>query len=243
VKTRYHCEMKLSSIIPALTGCVISLQSARKADAFGVAPSAATSFHHTHKSVPGISQLYSSDSDEGKEENDFASEFSATGIYGRLGIKQDEIALGIDANEVFQWLGTRDDIIGKFMKDNKKMEQEQAEAEIKRFMMDAEMVNAFIAYEKKKADPNFIRDSVEEQFSDPATLSTYAIWISGGIGFAYVKNRIIEPKYASGEWEEIRLKLPQFDFGKAAVDSVAQVVDSAVTDTTIQIAHSVSDAM
>jgi len=96
--------MKLSSIIPALTGCVISLQSARKADAFGVAPSAATSFHHTQKSVPGISQLYSSDSDEGKEENDFASEFSATGIYGRLGIKQDEIALGIDANEVIRVL-------------------------------------------------------------------------------------------------------------------------------------------
>jgi len=142
-----------------------------------------------------------------------------------------------------QWLGTRDEIIAKFMKDNKNMEIEQAEAEIKRFMMDAEMVNAFIAYEKKKADPNFIRDSVEAEFNDPATLSTYAIWITGGIGFAYLKNRVIEPRFASGEWEEIRLKLPQFDFGKAATDSIAQVVDSAATDTSLQIAHTVSHTM
>jgi len=236
--------MKLSSIIPVLTGSVISLLSARDVEAFGVNPSAATSFHYTHKCIPGSRQLYSSDSDEDKGGSDFGSEFASTGIYARVGIKQEEIALGIDVNEVFQWLGTREDITGRFMRDNKKMEPEQAEAEIKRFMMDAEMVNAFIAYEKKKADPNFIRDSVEEQFNDPATLSTYALWISGGIGFAYVKNRIVEPKFASGEWEEIKLKLPQFDFGKAAVDSVAQVVDhSGVTDTTLQIAHSVSHAM
>eukprot|EP00555_Chaetoceros_dichaeta_P000185 CAMPEP_0198276400 /NCGR_PEP_ID=MMETSP1447-20131203/65291_1 /TAXON_ID=420782 /ORGANISM="Chaetoceros dichaeta, Strain CCMP1751" /LENGTH=235 /DNA_ID=CAMNT_0043971347 /DNA_START=79 /DNA_END=786 /DNA_ORIENTATION=+ len=235
--------MKLSSTIPVLTGSVISLLSARKVEAFGVNPSAATSCHYTHKCVPGSRQLYSSDSDEDKGGNAFGSEFASTGIYGRMGIKEEEIAIGIDANEVFQWLGTREDITGRFMRDNKKMEPEQAEAEIKRFMMDAEMVNAFIAYEKKKADPNFIRDSVEAEFSDPATLSTYATWILGGIGFAYVKNRIIEPKFASGEWDEIRLKLPQFDFGKAAVDSVAQVVDSAVTDTTLQIAHSASHAM
>lgn len=237
--------MKLS-IIPVLTGSVISLLSARKVECFGVASSAATSFHHTQIYVPSIRQLYSSDSDEDKEGNDFPSEFGK-GIYGRLGIQEDEIAIGIDANEIFQWLGTRDEIIAKFMKDNKKMEQEQAEAEIKRFLMDAEVVNSFISYEKKKADPNFIRDSVEAEFSDPATLSTYAIWISGGVGFAYLKNRVIEPKFASGEWDEIRLKLPQFDFGKAAVDvamdSAAQVVGPVGTDTTLQIAHSVSHVM
>lgn len=234
--------MKLSSTISVLTSSILPLLCAQSVTAFGVFRHTATSFPHTQIPVTGVQQLYSSDSDEAKEGNDLGSEIGK-GVYGRLGIEEDEIAIGIDANEVFQWLGTRDDIIAKFMRDNKKMELEQADAEIKRFMMDAEMVNAFIAYEKKKADPNFVRDSVEEQFSDPSTLSTYAIWITGGIGAAYLKNRVIEPKFASGEWDEIRIKLPQFDFGKAAADSIAQVVDSAATDTSLQIAHTVSHTM
>lgn len=233
--------MKLHSTISVLHG-VISLLLAQRVIAFGIAPSAATSFRHTKASAPGTRQFYLSDSNEDTEGNDFVSEFGK-GIYGRLKIKEDEIAIGIDPTEVLQWLGNRDDIIGKFMKDNKNMEMDQAEAEIKRFMMDAEMVNAFIAYEKKKADPNFVRDSVEENLSDPATLSTYAIWITGGVGFAYLKNRVIEPKFASGEWEEIKISLPQFDFGKAS-DSVAEAVSSnSVTDTTLHIAHSLSHAI
>lgn len=233
--------MKLHSTISVLHG-VISLMLAQRVIAFGIAPSAATSFRHTKAFAPGTRQFYLSDSNEDTEGNDFVSEFGK-GIYGRLKIKEDEIAIGIDPTEVLQWLGNRDDITGKFMKDNKNMEMDQAEAEIKRFMMDAEMVNAFIAYEKKKADPNFVRDSVEENLSDPATLSTYAIWITGGVGFAYLKNRVIEPKFASGEWEEIKISLPQFDFGKAS-DSVAEAVSSnSVTDTTLHIAHSLSHAI
>jgi len=230
--------MKLHSTISVLHG-VISLLLAQRVIAFGVSP---TSFQPTKASAPGTRQFYLSDSNEGTEGNDFVSEFGK-GIYGRLKIKEDEIAIGIDPTEVLQWLGNRDDIIGKFMKDNKNMETDQAEAEIKRFMMDAEMVNAFIAYEKKKADPNFVRDSVEENLSDPATLGTYAIWITGGVGFAYLKNRVIEPKFASGEWEEFKISLPQFDFGKAS-DSVAEAVSSnSVTDTTLHIAHSLSHAI
>ena len=93
---------------------------------------------------------------------------------------------------------SREDIIGRFQRDNKGMERERAEAEVDKFMMDAEMVNAFIAYEKKKTEPGYLKSQAEATLSDPQTWGTYAAWIIGGAGFAYVKNVIVEPKYASG---------------------------------------------
>ena len=89
------------------------------------------------------------------------------------------------------------------------------------------MVNAFIAYEKKKSDPRFYRDAAEQQLSDPSTWGTYAVWIAGGAGFAYVKNVIVEPKYASGEWEEIHIKLPGADMFAPSTDAATTAVDAA----------------
>jgi hypothetical protein len=78
------------------------------------------------------------------------------------------------------------------------MELERAQTEVDKFILDAEMVNSFIAYEKKKSEPGYLKSEAEAALSDPQTWGTYAAWIIGGAGFAYVKNVIIEPKYASG---------------------------------------------
>ena len=82
--------------------------------------------------------------------------------------------------------------------------------------MDAEMVGMFINYEKKKVEGEGMsrRAEAESKLSDPSTWATYAVWIIGGAGFAYVKNVIIEPKYRSGEWTETHIALPDF-FHKA----------------------------
>jgi len=152
---------------------------------------------------------------------------SSSTIYDRLGISEDQIAIGVDANEVLQWLGNKEDIIAKFMKDNKSMTKEIAETEVGKFMMDAEMVRAFVEYEKKKSDPKFYREDAERRLSDPSTWATYAIWITAGAGFAYVKNVIVEPKYASGEWQEIHITLPGANFGSSvSTDMVSTVMDS-----------------
>ena len=100
------------------------------------------------------------------------------------------------------------------------------------------MVEAFIAYEKRKADPRNLKAEAESNLSDPSTWATYAVWITGGAGFAYVKNVIIEPKYASGEWEAFHIALPGADkFAQAAADSAA--ASSAVS---IEAASSVADS-
>lgn len=111
-----------------------------------------------------------------------------------------------------------------------------------------ENVEAFIAFEKRKADPRNIKAEAEATLSDPSTWGVYAIWITGGAGFAYVKNVIIEPKYRSGEWEEIRITLPGSErFAQAAADAAAaaDVAQSGVVDTAssvVDVASAVVDA-
>jgi len=125
---------------------------------------------------------------------------------------------------------SRDAIIAKFTKDNKGMEPDKVEIEVDKFMMDREMVEAFIAFEKRKADPRNLKAEAEATLSDPSTWGIYAVWITGGAGFAYVKNVIVEPKYASGEWEPLHIKLPGADrFAEAAAEKAAAALDIAAT--------------
>ena len=94
------------------------------------------------------------------------------------------------------------------MKDNKGFDESRATEQVMKLMMDTEMVSKFIAYEKKKADPDFQRKEREQQLTDPGVIALYAAWIVGGAGFAVVKNTYINPKFASGEWQEIHIQLP-----------------------------------
>ena len=73
-------------------------------------------------------------------------------IYDRLGFSESAVAKGLDPSLVLTHLGTRDDLVAKFLKDNKKFDQERAEAEVDKFMMDREMVEKYIAWEIKKGE-------------------------------------------------------------------------------------------
>merc|ERR1712051_545276 len=93
-------------------------------------------------------------------------------------------------------------------------DQERAEDEVDKFILDAEMVNKFISFEKKRSDPEYLRKQAEENLSDPSTWGIYAAWLVGGVGFGLVKNLYIEPKYASGEWQETHIDIGNvFNFG------------------------------
>jgi hypothetical protein len=62
----------------------------------------------------------------------------------------------------------------------------------------------------------------------------YAAWLIGGLSFGYIKNEIIEPKFASGEWQSLPINLPFFsDKSEAAdvveaVSSVSQSIDAVI---------------
>ena len=75
---------------------------------------------------------------------------------------------------------------------------------MKKFLMDAEMLNKWIEFKKKEASPDFQRISREENFSDPKVVGLYAAWLVGGAGLAYFKNVIAAPKFASGSGHPCR---------------------------------------
>mmetsp|Transcript_89 Transcript_89/g.171 ORF Transcript_89/g.171 Transcript_89/m.171 type:complete len:222 (+) Transcript_89:71-736(+) len=107
-------------------------------------------------------------------------------MHAILGVEKEKIALGIDADEVLEFIGTREDLITKFQTDIPKFSRSEAEKEVDKFFMDGEMLDLWIKYgQRKKEDPNWEPEYAEEDNSPFAVFSrivgTYAIWIVGGL--------------------------------------------------------------
>jgi len=109
---------------------------------------------------------------------------------------------------------------------------------VKKFLMDAEMLNKWIEFKKKEASPDFQRISREENFSDPKVVGLYAAWLVGGAGLAYFKNVIAAPKFASGEWTPMQIHIPEWLPGQGG--SLADVVKDLSPDVVEKVAAPVS---
>lgn len=116
-------------------------------------------------------------------------------IYEKIGFSKDNVALGIDANEVYEYLGGREELIAKFQKDCPHFDTARASLEVDKFLMDAEMVNAVIAYQKRRRKAIAAGSDLptEPQKLDPVTeYGTYALFIGGGVGIAEAKSAFID---------------------------------------------------
>ena len=84
-----------------------------------------------------------------------------------LGLEsEDKLALGIDAEEVLELIGTRDDLITKFKEDIPNLSQSEVEKEVDKLLMDGEMLDVWIKYsERKREDPNWSPEYAEEDTS------------------------------------------------------------------------------
>mmetsp|Transcript_6963 Transcript_6963/g.8475 ORF Transcript_6963/g.8475 Transcript_6963/m.8475 type:complete len:233 (+) Transcript_6963:118-816(+) len=165
--------------------------------------------------------------------------------YAKLGVKEDQLALGVDPDDFLKWIGTREEIIEKFESDNESFTLERATEEVDRFLMDAEMINAWITYEKRKAaNPDAFKVAeLEEAPSTAKTIATYAAWLVGGASFSSIRQNYVEPKYASGEWER-----PNFGafFGQSASetsDAVVQTTDAVVQTTVDAVTDAASNSL
>jgi len=106
----------------------------------------------------------------------------------RLGIdnEEEQLACGIDVDEVLEFIGTREDLITKFQTDIPSFSLTQAAEAADSFLMDGEMLDLYIKYSQRKAeDPNWEPVYAEEDNSPVAQVvnfvSQYAIYIVGGI--------------------------------------------------------------
>lgn len=125
-------------------------------------------------------------------------------IYDKIGFPEEKIALGIDPNQVKEWIGNRDTLIAKFQEDNKEMDAERISLEVDKFMMDAELVNYYIDYQKRKAS-----GWVEKQKNPPPSILT--IVLSGYIAFVvfnsikgiFFKSEVVDPESISNSVQNV----------------------------------------
>lgn len=106
--------------------------------------------------------------------------------FKKLGVEEEKLALGIDPDEVLQFIGTREDLTNKFQTDLPNLSGDKLEAEVDKFLMDGEMLDMMIKYsERKIEDPNWEPQYAEQDNSPMAQVmnfaSQYAIYIVGGI--------------------------------------------------------------
>ena len=102
-----------------------------------------------------------------------------------LGVEEEKLALGIDPDEVLEFIGTRDDLIAKFKEDIPKFSDAEVSAEVDKFLMDGEMLDLWIKYQQRiREDPNWEPQYAPEEGPVAKVVnfvSQYAIWIIGGI--------------------------------------------------------------
>ncbi|KAL3939871.1 MAG: hypothetical protein SGBAC_005475 [Bacillariaceae sp.] len=150
-------------------------------------------------------------------------------LIARIGITPEELAIGVNEADFLKYAGTKDELIARFKEDNPSFDDERATTEVTRFMMDAEMVNSFIRFQK---DPPDISEADEENLL--LTAGTYGAFLIGGGSIGYFRKNIYTPKVESGEWPEFHF--PWQNVGEA----VSNAADSA-SDLTASIAHLPSD--
>mmetsp|Transcript_7606 Transcript_7606/g.8363 ORF Transcript_7606/g.8363 Transcript_7606/m.8363 type:complete len:197 (-) Transcript_7606:83-673(-) len=140
-----------------------------------------------------------------------AVEEKVADVYTRFGASKDEIAIDFDISDLLQWVGTKEDITERVMKDNKEFKREFAEKEVSKLLLDSEVLGRLVFYEKNKEEIIRRRKQAEEEsLSNPTTLATYATWLIGGASLPLIRKTFIDPKFESGEWSNIEIALPKF---------------------------------
>mmetsp|Transcript_21453 Transcript_21453/g.34877 ORF Transcript_21453/g.34877 Transcript_21453/m.34877 type:complete len:216 (+) Transcript_21453:13-660(+) len=146
-----------------------------------------------------------------------------------LGISDSsKLALGIDSDEVLEFIGTRDDLIAKFRADMPSLGADSVEAEVDKFLMDGEMLDLMIKYSQRKAeDPEWEpiyqpEPSVVVKVVNFA--SQYAIWFVGAFLLKDVVTNFMAKNAATGaaDGAEVLVSLNQ------ALDSIHHVSNTLV---------------
>lgn len=145
--------------------------------------------------------------------------------YKTLGVEEGKLALGITPGEVLENIGTREDLITKFIVEIPRFSRDEAEKEVDKFLMDGEMLDLYIKYqERKREDPDWEPVYAEQDNSPFAVfsrfISLYGVWIL----FAYLaKDSVIEFVAKAG------VILPTLSLPSGGADEAAAV--SAVIDS------------
>lgn len=202
-----------------------------------------TSLDRMHVSSTGLRALYFAEEEQKKTENDDSEVASMSGakesdvesitgsIYDKLGFQEDQIALGINPEQVLEFIGTRDDIIERFKKDNTELDDERAQKEADKFMMDAEMVNMLMSYENRKSRGEIVSEGPEFDW--------FTVLVGGYLVYV-VASVILKQLNRNGELDRM-IQGVQSDTVQGAVEAV-QATSDAVQNVALESSQSTVQA-
>lgn len=142
---------------------------------------------------------------------------------------------------------SREDLIAKTMSDVQTFDRATAEKEVDKFLMDAEMVNLYIQFQKKlEEDPDFaVPAEKEEGFFSFRTL------VFGYLGYviltsvpAYFRKYVAEQE-AAGTWQGTNIPLVDewIEKTRPAVEAAQQAAAEAAQSASADVVQAVSDAV
>jgi hypothetical protein len=137
----------------------------------------------------------------------------------------------------------KENLIVRVQGDVTALSREQAEEEVSKLLLDAEILQRVLFYEKNKEE---IASRGLGNDAGGTTIGTYALWLGVGALIPSLKRTFVDPKFESGEWEKIRITdyltfLPKF--GETAATTSADVVDAVVSSPAAAVVDSVTSAM
>lgn len=163
----------------------------------------------------------------GNTENDVKSTMSES-IYDKLGFQEDQIALGIEPEDVLEMIGNRDDMIERFIKDNDgKLDKESAAKEVDKFMMDSEMVNMLVSYERAKAAGQLPKDEGPAYDWFTILVGGYLVYVVGS-----TVKRVIDRQEGAGV-DAMDVMNESENAAGAVMDTVQGAVDAVQTSVDV----------
>ena len=100
-------------------------------------------------------------------------------------------------------------------------------------MMDGEMVSKYITFQKsKRENQGLVCEEAGATLSHLSIWATYAAWIICRAGLGIKRNKIIEPNFVIGEWEDIHIQLPNIFPVKDKAANVADDIASQALEFT-----------
>lgn len=183
-----------------------------------------------------------------QDKDDSAIFDNVVDIYEQIGVERENLALGIKPEEFLKYIGTREDLITRTLKDIDSFDRKKAEMEVDKFLLDAEMVNLLIQFGKEvEKDPNFKVPALEEEkdgfFSFRTLVIAYLAYVAYDTFPRLFRNWVFDQQ-ESGQWTGTNIPLiddwietttPLVEAAREAKAAAEAVTESTISATSTTI--------
>lgn len=127
----------------------------------------------------------------------------------------------------FFYIHRREDLVDRVLFDIPEFDREKAEAEVDKFLLDAECLRIYLEFQKRKAeDPDFALPGSGSQEEGLFSFRNFVILYLGYVAYTSVPTafrRFVETKQEAGEWNGSGFQFIDDWLEKSAADAVKDI--------------------